>query len=354
MTKKHLGTILLIEDNSINRDMLTALLQELEYQVFSAENGLIGIEKTKQIHPDLILMDIEMPIMNGMEACAQIKSIPEISDIPIIFLTGLAGEKRLEKAFELGAVDFLVKPVRMVELKARVSTHISHYHLLSDLEQLVVEKTQEINDLRETALRVVATLAETRDPETGAHIKRVQHYSRLLANELLAQGIYADIITPKFVESIYYSSPLHDIGKVGIPDAILLKPGKLTAEEFEIMRTHASLGYEALSATKGENVVDYFLDMAADIALYHHARFDGNGYPTKAKGQEIPIAGRIVALVDVYDALTSARCYKPMFSHEQAKEIMVEEMNGAFDPKIFEIFLYLEDKFIDIHDKFLD
>ena len=348
------GRILLVDDEPTNREMVSMLLEELDYEVYTAVNGKEGIEQACALKPDLILLDVEMPIMNGMDACEKIKSMPEIASIPIIFLTGLSDERRLEMAFKLGAVDYLVKPVRLMELTARVQTHISHYYLQQKLEDRVDEKTKEINDMRETALRVVATLAETRDPETGAHIKRVQHYCRVLAKEMYLQGIYPEVVTPDFVEAIYHSSPLHDIGKVGIPDAILLKPGKLTPEEFTVMKTHSQLGYEALTAAKGEGAVDYFLDMAADIALFHHARFDGKGYPSQAQAQDIPVAGRIVSLVDVYDALTSARCYKPMFTHEQAKDIILGEMDGAFDPEILEIFLYLEDAFKDIHDQYLD
>ncbi len=352
---KSVGKILLVDDNPQNLGVLTAVLKAEQHTILVATDGKRAIEVAKKAKPDMILLDIMMPGMDGIEVCNLIKAIPDLKEIPIIFITALSDTDSITNAFASGGVDYVVKPIRAEEVLARVRAQMQLYFMRKQLEAQIEIKSQEIMDTKTIAIKAVANLAETRDPETGAHLQRVQLYIRELARELRkANPSYNDLITDNYIQDLYDSSPLHDIGKVGIPDKILLKPGKLTDQEFEIMKTHAQIGYFSLRRAKIPGREDSFLNVGADIAYAHHEKWDGSGYPRKIKGTDIPLAGRLMAFVDVYDALTSQRVYKKAFSHQKSRGIMLEEMKGHFDPEIITVFLSIEEWFKEVAEKYRD
>lgn len=348
------GKILLVDDNPQNLGVLTAILKAEQHTILVATDGKRAIEVAKKAKPDMIMLDIMMPGMDGIEVCNHIKAIPELKDIPIIFITALSDTESITTAFASGGVDYVVKPIRAEEVIARVRAQMQLYFMRKNLEIQIEIKSQEIMDTKTIAMRAVANLAETRDPETGAHLQRVQLYIRELARELRKINKHGDLIDDTYIQDLYDSSPLHDIGKVGIPDKILLKPGKLNEQEFEIMKTHAQIGYFSLRRAKIPGRDDSFLNVGADIAYAHHEKWDGSGYPRKMKGNDIPLAGRLMAFVDVYDALTSQRVYKKAFSHQKSRTIMLEEMTGHFDPDIITVFLSIEDWFKEVAEKYRD
>lgn len=348
------GKILLVDDNPQNLGVLTGILKAEKHTVLVATDGKRALEVANKAKPDMILLDIMMPGMDGIEVCNKIKEIYELRDIPIIFITALSDSDNISVAFAAGGVDYIVKPIRAEEVIARVRAHMQLYKMRRNLEIQVEVKSQEIMDTKTIALRAVANLAETRDPETGAHLQRVQLYIRQLARELQNSGLYKDEITEHYIQDLYDSSPLHDIGKVGIPDKILLKPARLTDKEFEIMKTHSQIGYYSLRRAKIPGRDNSFLDVGADIAYFHHEKWNGLGYPKGLKGEEIPLAGRLMAFVDVYDALTSQRVYKKAYTHEKSRDIMFDSMDGSFDPQITKMFLNIEDWFKDISEKYRD
>lgn len=349
------GKILLVDDNPQNLGVLTGILKSENHTILVATDGKRAIEVARNAKPDLILLDIMMPGLDGIEVCNRIKTeVPEIAEIPIIFITALSDTDSITTAFASGGVDYIVKPIRAEEVIARVRSHLQLFKMKRALESQVELKNQEIMDTKAIALKAVANLAETRDPETGAHLQRVQLYIRQLARELQKESPYAVNIDDNYIQDLYDSSPLHDIGKVGIPDKILLKPGRLTDKEFDIMKTHSQIGYFSLKRAKIPGRDNSFLDVGADIAYAHHEKWDGSGYPRGLSSTEIPLAGRLMAFVDVYDALTSQRVYKKAFTHEKSTHIMFQEMTGHFDPEIIRVFLKIEDWFKDVSEKYRD
>lgn len=294
-----------------------------------------------------------MPQMDGYEVCRALKKDPRTAEIPVIFLTGSTDTNDEVHGFEAGAVDYITKPISPPVLLARVKTHLmltEARHLLKEQNQLlesrVEERTRELGMLQEATIVALASLAETRDNETANHVRRTQNYVRLLAQELRKDPDYASVITDSWLDSLYRSSALHDIGKVGIPDRILLKPGKLTPEEFEIMKTHSRLGSDAIAAAERHlGTESSFLAMAGEIALSHHEKWDGSGYPLGLAGEAIPLVARLMALADVYDALISKRVYKAAFSHEKAVSIIREGRGSHFDPRVVDAFEKVLDRF---------
>lgn len=355
-------TILVVDDEPINIMVLSDLLKS-KYRVIAAKNGEQGLKRVHDMRPDLILLDVMMPDMDGYQVCQTLKEDPETAAIPVIFVTAMNEEMDERKGLEVGAVDYITKPISPAIVTARVQNHLALKSAKDALarqnevlEQKVRERTVELTRTQDITIHALASLAETRDNETGNHIRRTQHYLKVLAEALVEAGLHTEELTPQNIELLYKSAPLHDIGKVGIPDSILLKPGKLTDEEFEVMKTHASLGAEAISVAEREmgRGETSFLRYAREIAAFHHEKWNGKGYPHGLAGEDIPLSGRLMAVADVYDALICARVYKPAFEHEKAKSILVEGRGSHFDPDIIDAFLRTEDKFVEIANRFKD
>ena len=355
-------TLLAVDDTADNLTLLNDLLCR-QYKVKLANSG----EKALRIaaatpSPDLILLDIMMPGMDGYEVCRQLKLQPATRDIPVIFLTACADAEAERAGLEAGAVDYVTKPFNPPVLLARVKTHLAlkaQADFLRDksafLEAEVDKRTREIRAIQDVTIHTLASLAETRDSETGNHIRRTQFYVKALARRLCENPGLAAILTPRYIEMLFKSAPLHDIGKVGIPDSILLKPGRLSPEEFEIMKTHTTLGRQAIEhAEQLLGMQVDFLSMSKDIAQSHQEKWDGSGYPQQLAGDAIPLSARLMALADVYDALISRRIYKPAMSHAQAAEIIVAGRGQHFDPDVVDAFLAIQDEFQAIARRFSD
>ena len=328
--------ILVVEDDEISRELLTDAVKSFGYSVFEACDGKQAVSIIEKEGINLVISDWVMPGMNGIELCRWIRAQDFPWYVYIILLTGKSRTEDVIEGLSAGADEFLVKPFDPVELQVRIRT----------ADRILSLET------RQLAIFALAKLAESRDPETGHHLERIREYSRILARRLKEHPDFKDEISPGFIYTIYLTSPLHDIGKVGIPDRILLKPTTLTKEEFEIMKTHTLLGGETLDAIAKQYPNVTYLTIARDIILTHHERFDGSGYPFGLKGEEIPLAGRIVALADVYDALTSRRVYKEAYPHGIAREIILRERGKHFDPRVVDAFLSAEKAFVAVKERY--
>jgi len=346
--------VLLVDDNTTNLQLLAEALDGLGYKILIARNGKAALAIAAKANPSLILLDIMMPEMDGYEVCRRLKSDKRTSLIPVIFITALADEEDEAKGLDLGAVDYITKPFNPGLVKARVRNHLALKRYQDHLEQLGEQRTRRLALTQAVTIESLATLAEYRDPETGGHIKRTQNYVKALAVRLKDHPKFRDMLQDDTIELLYLSAPLHDLGKVGVRDNVLLKSGRLTDEEFEEMKRHTVYGEEALRITEQKLGGDTFLHFAREIAYTHQEKWDGTGYPQGLKGDEIPISGRLMALADVYDALISKRVYKPPFPHEKAVEIIVEGKARHFDPDIVDAFLELEDTFRNIALTFAD
>jgi len=310
---------------------------------------------------DLILLDVSMPEMSGYEVIQHLKDKPETQSTPVIFLTAHDNKDFEEKGLRLGAVDYITKPISPATLIARVQNHLelkaARDHIVSQneiLEQRVQERTRELALTQDLTILSLASLAETRDNETGNHIRRTQSYVRILADHLLETGVYADQLSPEINALLEKSAPLHDIGKVGVPDAVLLKPGKLDEAEFEIIKTHPYLGMAALQGAEDMLGTTSFLRFAKEIVYSHHEKWDGSGYPQGLSGFDIPLSARLMAAADVYDALISKRVYKPPFSHEEAIELIVEGKGKHFDPAIVDAVVVVAGRFRETAERYKD
>ena len=354
-------SILVIDDTPGNLSLLNQLLRE-HYRVRLANSGPRGLELAAMAPPDLILLDIMMPDMDGYQVFQRLQSDPATRRIPVIFLTAKVGAEDEERGLAMGAVDFIHKPIAPSVVLARVRTHLQIRHwqtFLEDksawLQQEVESRVSEVFRLQEATIRVMVSLAEFRDECTGNHIRRTQDYVRLLADYLSRQPRDAGFLTPEQIDRIAKASPLHDIGKIAIPDHILLKPGRHTPEEFAIMQTHSVKGesmlLRSLHEMGGDNAM---LRFACQIARSHHERWDGGGYPDGLAGEAIPLAARLMAVADVYDALRSRRPYKKAFDHAEAVDIIVQGKGSHFDPLLVEAFLALEGVFSEIATKLAD
>ncbi len=336
--------VLIVDDAEENVDILMEALGN-DYDISVAMDGESALEYIHNSPPDLILLDIVMPGMDGYEVCIKLKLDPATNEIPIIFLTALAQEQDEAKGLALGAVDYITKPFSTHLVKARVRNQLALKLHSDHLEQLVLERTRELELTQEVTIESLGTLAEYRDPETGGHIKRTKNYVRLLAEHLKDHPKYRNYLDDATIDFLYRSSPLHDIGKVGVPDAILIKPGKLTDEEFIEIKKHSVYGRNAIAVSEKRLGKKSFLQYAKIIAESHHEKWDGTGYPHGLKADDIPIPGRLMAIADVYDALISKRVYKPPFSHDKAVAIIAEGKGQHFDPDMVDAFLELEDQF---------
>ncbi|PIR01281.1 MAG: two-component system response regulator [Nitrospinae bacterium CG11_big_fil_rev_8_21_14_0_20_45_15] len=344
-------TILIVDDVPENLETLTGMLSR-DYKVKVALNGKRAIQIAQsQPHPSLILLDVMMPEMDGYEVCRQLKNNALTRKIPIIFVTALGDTEDEAKGFDAGGVDYIVKPVSLAIVRARVKTHLALHDQNLALEDLVRERTAELNLTQDVTIFGLATLAEYRDNETGGHIIRTKNYVRVLAEHLKSHSKFRQHLDDETIELLHKSAPLHDIGKVGVRDSILLKPGKLTPEEFEEMKKHTTFGRDAIlkaEETMGVSPKTSFLRFCREIAYSHQEKWDGSGYPEGLKGEDIPISARLMAVADVYDALISKRCYKPSFTHKKAVEILTEGKGSHFDPEIIEAFLKCENTFREI------
>jgi putative two-component system response regulator len=351
-------SILIVDDTAANLQVLSEGLQKRGYRTRPVPTGKLAVQAALSQSPDLILLDISMPEMDGYEVCERIKANENLRAVPIIFISAHNGTDDIVKAFAAGGVDYVTKPFQFEEVEARVATHLTlraaHFELERynlHLQDLVKEQT---HDLRESHLATIfafAKLAEQRDQVTGAHLLRTQRFCRALACHLAEKGLFN--IDDYFMENLFHTCPLHDIGKVGIPDAILLKQGPLGPEEFEVMKQHAVLGAETLKAVLARNANNIMIQVSVEVARSHHERWDGSGYPDGLNGEAIPLAARIMTIADQYDALRSARPYKEAFSHERACAILLEgdqrTRPGHFDPRILEAFRSLAGEFAAIY-----
>ena len=346
--------ILLVDDNTTNLQVLRDTLGGLGYKLLVARNGQSALAIAQKANPSLILLDIMMPEMDGYEVCRRLKADEKTDQIPIIFITALTDDEDEAKGLSLGAVDYITKPFNPELVKARVGNHLELKRYRDHLEKLVKIRTRKLALTQAVTIESLATLAEYRDPETGGHIKRTQNYVKALAMHLKNYPRFRDELSVETIELLYLLAPLHDVGKVGVRDHILMKAGKLTNEEFEEMKKHTKYGHDALLITEQKLGEDSFLRNAREIAYTHQEKWDGSGYPLGLKGDGIPISGRLMALADVYDALISKRVYKPPLSHEEAVQIIKEGKGSHFDPDIVDAFLALENTFRNIALTFAD
>ena len=362
------ASVLVVDDNEMNRDMLTRRLTRDGYRIDIAENGRRALEKVAVGNYDLVLLDIMMPELDGYQVLAQMKSSPALRHIPVIMITALEEMESVVRCIEMGAEDYVCKPFNPTLLKARVGACLEKKRLHDQeenyrgkieqqnalLENRVQQQVREISEAQLGAIFAMSKLAESRDPETGEHLERMREYCRILSVFLATTPRYLGVIDKRYIDNIYAASPLHDIGKVGIPDAVLLKPGKLTEVEWVIMRTHTFVGAQTLLQVNREYPGNDLIRTGMAIAGGHHEKWDGSGYPYGLKGEEIPLVARVLALGDVYDALTSKRCYKEAFTHDASREIIVTQSGSHFDPAVVDAFRATEDEFKKVREFYTD
>ena len=336
-TPSHNPSILIVDDDSITRISLKATVESFGYCADVAKNGEEAFEMMRSHHYRIVLSDWEMPGMSGPELCKKMRDTSSSRYTYFILLTSHSSPDHIVHGLEAGADDFISKPFNQAELRVRIKS---------------AERIEAL-DTMDITIFAMAKLAESRDPETGAHLERVRQYVRIIARELKNTPGH-EKVDEEFIRLMYATSPLHDIGKVAIPDSILLKPGQLNDQEFEIMKFHAIAGAETLKAALDRYPEQRFLQMAHDIARSHHERFDGSGYPDGLSGEEIPLSARIMALADVYDSLTSKRVYKDAFTHKVASDIIFDGAGSHFDPQIVMIFGRVEAKFERVRLSFMD
>lgn len=360
--------ILIIDDLRPNREVLQGHVESWGHESQTSENGREALDLLLGYQPDLIICDVLMPEMDGVSFLEAFKKHKNSADIPVLMVSAVDEMDIVIKCLELGADDYLFKPFNSKILKARVESCLQKKHSIEQ-ERIVSEKIRNYNITLEKEVKegvkkltkaqvatifALSKLAESRDPETGEHLDRMREYTILLAKELSKNDKYKKQINEPFIENLYIASPLHDIGKVGIPDSILLKPGKLDKEEFEIIKTHTMIGAKTIKEVKKSYPDNLFLEMGELIAIGHHEKWNGKGYPRGLKGESIPLVCQILALGDVYDALTSSRCYKEAFSHQKSREIILEGRSEHFAPDVVDAFLECESKFIEIRETIKD
>ncbi len=356
------ATVLVVDDTPDNLVVMSALLKG-SYKVRVANNGERALKFARtEPRPDIILLDIMMPGLSGYDVIRELKSDPLTRHIPVIFLTAMSEIEDERLGLELGAADYITKPISPSIVLARVRTQLENKaaaDFLRDQNQFldteVNRRGQELSAIQDVTILAMASLAETRDSDTGNHIRRTQNYVKVLAQKLQTHPRFGYLLSDRTIDALYKSAPLHDIGKVGIPDRILLKPGRFTPDEFEIMKTHTTLGRAAILAAEKQLGMEVdFLRHAKDIAYYHQEKWDGSGYPEGLQGEAIPVSARLMAVADVYDALISRRVYKEGMPHAQAVAIIRDGRGTHFDPDMVDAFLELEDAFQDIAAQFRD
>jgi len=330
-------TIFVVDDSDTNLSMAEAALDD-HYRVMTMPSAIRMFSLLEKVIPDLILLDIEMPGMDGFEALKKLKSDHLLTNIPVVFLTGRTDSDVEVHGFEMGAVDFITKPFSAPVLHNRIKTHL-------DIDMIIRERTSQLHRLQNSIVSVLANIVESRDKGTGGHIERTSAYIKILLNEMIRYDVYTDEIRSWDIEKIISSARMHDLGKISITDILINKPSKLTHDEYEIMKTHAIEGERIIDEIIAQTGEGDFLRNARLFAGCHHERWDGKGYPHGLKGDEIPLQGRIMAIVDVYDALVSERPYKKAFSDEEAVKIIMENAGTHYDPNIADVFYKSKDHF---------
>lgn len=334
-------TILVVDDTPTNIDVLKGVLQD-KYRIKVALNGPKAIDiARKNSDISMILLDVMMPDMDGYQVCKILKSDALTHNIPIIFITAKSSASDEKQGLALGAVDYISKPIQPDIVKARVKTQMLLLNQQKHLEHLVEERTKKLQETQLEILQCLGRAAEYKDNETGKHVMRMSEYSRIIADHISENK--------HWVKLIYLAAPMHDVGKIGIPDEVLLKPGKFEPDEWELMKQHPLIGAQILGADKSE-----VLSMAREVALSHHEKWDGSGYPNGLQGEDIPLSGRIVAVADVFDALTCKRAYKKAWTFEEASEYILSNAGSHFDPDICEAFSKVQGKFREIYEAIVD
>lgn len=343
--------LLLVDDVPANVRMLADMLKAEGYRTRSALSGEAALKAAELKAPDLVLLDIMMPGMSGIEVCRRLKADRNLATAPVIFLSALDETVHKVEAFEAGGVDYITKPFQVDEVLARVRTQLRMRQLQDEverythrLEDIVMEQVREIADAQMATILALARLAESRDDETGTHLERVQAFCRLLAEGYRRRHGDREV-TRAFIDSVVEASTLHDIGKVAISDDILLKPGKLTAVEFEVMKEHTTVGARTLEAVRDRYPGNRFIEVGIEITRSHHEWWNGAGYPDGLASDAIPLSARIMAIADVYDALRSRRVYKDAFSHDESTRVILEGAGTHFDPALVDVFASVADDF---------
>ncbi|NEX21341.1 two-component system response regulator [Thiorhodococcus mannitoliphagus] len=339
MTEKPI--VLVVDDTPENIDVLSGALRG-DYKIKVAASGETALRiAAGEPKPDIVLLDIMMPEMDGYEVCRRLKANPVTARIPVIFITAKAEVSDEQRGFELGAVDYITKPISPPIVRARVRTQLALYDQRRELEKIVAERTSELNETRLAVIRRLGRAAEFKDNETGLHVIRMSRYSRLIAEAIRVSDDWAELLLN--------AAPMHDIGKIGIPDHILRKPGKLDPDEWETMRRHPAFGAEIISDHPSE-----LLRLSREIALAHHEKWDGAGYPYGLAGEDIPISARIVAIADVFDALTTERPYKPAWAVEKAVALIEQEAGRHFDPTLVGAFREVLPQVLEVRDRYAE
>jgi putative two-component system response regulator len=353
------GSLLIVDDIETNRDLLVRRLRPMGLRTACAADGAQALDMLRRQPFDLVLLDIMMPVMDGFEVLERMKRDNATRHIPVIVITAMDDVAAAARCIEMGAEDYLAKPFNPVLLKARVDACLERKRLHDQeqryrmqieqqngqLEDRVRKQVYELSEAQLAAIFAMSKLAESRDPETGEHLERMREYCKVLSEQLSHMPKYRRIIDRTFIDNIYAASPLHDIGKVGVEDGVLLKPGALDDAEWRQMRKHPLIGAETLRQVDRQHPGNAFIRTGIDIAEYHHEKWDGSGYPYGSKGEAIPLVARILALGDVYDALTSRRCYKEAFDHDKSRAVIVDGGGRHFDPEVVAAFLEIEEEF---------
>ena len=343
--------ILIIDDDPTSLKRASGIMEE-DYRVATAISGSTAFKYLEKNIPDLILLDLNMPNMDWFEVMDRLKVDPRLADIPVIFLAAAQTPQSEAQCFEVGAVDFVSKPFMAPVLKSRVQRVLELYAYRNKLEELVenqeeeiIQQETQISEIQNSVIIGMANLIEERDNSTGKHVKNTQLYVRLICEALTERGMYSDILTDQYKELLIKAAPLHDVGKIKIPDAILQKTGKLSEDEYRIIQNHTRYGADIVEDILGGIENREYLKMARDVALYHHERWDGNGYPERLIGEEIPLGARIMSIADVFDALREDRSYhRGIGSIERVMSIMEESGGTQFDPNIIKVFLDISDQ----------
>ncbi len=364
--------ILIVDDLDTNRQLLQELVDVLGHQSITADNGIQALEQISRHDVDLVLLDLNMPEMDGFAVLERMSEDESLRRIPVVVISGMADMKSTLRSIELGADDYLPKPFNATLLATRIDACLEkkrwrdealRYRQMIEQQniylkervriqvELIRQQTAELTKAQIETIFALSKLSESRDPETGNHLNRMREYCRALAEQMARDSPYKNMLDADFAANMYASSPLHDIGKVGIPDTILKKPGRLTPEEWAIMQQHTIIGAETLRAVNENHPGNAFVFMGIEVAMYHHECWNGAGYPYGLAGTDIPLPARILSLADTYDALTSKRCYKDAFSHEKSRNIILENEGAQFDPEVVRAFLEREEEFQSIRER---